>query len=118
MTARVMTTGLAHSEAPGNSSRHQRSMPNVPTLSMMLTISTDVPGVAVPAASGSQVWNGNSGALMAKAAMKPRNSSRSVVVLISRPDRSDSRYVGSPWRAVTTYRPTIEASISRPPTRL
>ena len=28
--------------------------------------------------SGSQVWNGTSGALIANAAMKPRNSHRSV----------------------------------------
>ena len=90
-TASVMTTGLAHSDAPGNSSRHHRSIPNVPTLSMMLTISTDVAGVAVPAASGSHVWNGNSGALIANAAMNPRNRSRSVVVPTSSPDRSDSR---------------------------
>ena len=66
-------------------------MPNVPILSMTLTISTDVDGVADAAASGSQVWNGHSGALMANAAMKPRNSSRSVVVPISRSVRSLSR---------------------------
>ena len=113
-----MTTGLAHSDAPGKISRHQRSMPNVPILSTTLTISTDVEGVADAAASGSQVWNGHSGALMTKAAMKPRNSRRSVVALTSRFVRSLRRNVASPWRDVMTYRPMIEASISRPPTRL
>jgi hypothetical protein len=74
--------------------------------------------VADAAASGSQVWNGHSGALITNAAMKPRNSSRSVVVPTSRLVRSLSRNVASPWRDVTTYRPTIDASMSRPPTRL
>lgn len=49
-------------------------MPNVPTLSITAIISTAVAGVASTAASGSQRWNGHSGALIANANMKPRNS--------------------------------------------
>ncbi len=52
-------------------------MPNVPTLSTTAIISTAVAGVASTAASGSQAWNGHSGALTAKANMKPRNSALS-----------------------------------------
>ena len=47
-------------------------MPNVPTLSMIAIISTALAGVASTAASGSQRWNGHSGALTANANMKPR----------------------------------------------
>ncbi len=49
-------------------------MPNVPTLSITPSISTAAPGWADAAASGSQVWNGQSGALIAKAMKNPRNS--------------------------------------------
>ena len=55
MTASVTTTGVAHSAAPGNRPKPHRSMPNVPTLSITLTIRTAVDGVAYAAASGSQV---------------------------------------------------------------
>ena len=67
------------------------SMPNVPILSTTLTISTEVLGVAWAAASGSHVCNGHNGALIANAAMKPQNSRRSVVVLMSSACRSGSR---------------------------
>ena len=46
----------------------------MPTLSITPTSSTAVPGWDAVAASGSQVWNGHSGALMANAMKKPRNS--------------------------------------------
>ena len=49
-------------------------MPNVPTLSITPSISTAAPGWAAAVASGSQVWNGHSGALIANAMKKPRNS--------------------------------------------
>ena len=49
-------------------------MPNVPTLSRTPTSRTAAPGCAAVAASGSQVWNGQSGALIANAMKKPRNS--------------------------------------------
>ncbi len=48
-------------------------MPKVPTLSSTPTSSTAPPGCAAVAASGSQVWNGQSGALIANATKKPRN---------------------------------------------
>ncbi len=49
-------------------------MPKVPTLSMIAIISTALAGVASTAASGSQRWNGHSGALTANANMKPPNN--------------------------------------------
>ena len=49
-------------------------MPNVPTLSSTPTSSTPAATGASAPASGSQVWNGTSGALIAKATKKPRNS--------------------------------------------
>ena len=52
-------------------------MPNVPTLSRTPTSSAAAPAGAAPPASGSQVWNGKNGALIAKARKKPRNSQRS-----------------------------------------
>jgi len=88
-------------------------------LSRTLTSSTDVPGVASLAASGSQVCNGHIGAFTANATKKPRNSHRPVFCPICVFIRSCSRYDGPP--AVfddTTYRPITEASISRPPKRL
>ena len=62
-------------------------MPKVPTLSSTPTSSTAVPGVDSAAASGSQVWNGHSGALIAKAAKNPRNSHFSVVGLSVQSDQ-------------------------------
>ena len=47
----------------------------MPTLSSTPTSSTAPPAGASAPASGSQVWNGNNGALIAKAMKKPRNSS-------------------------------------------
>ena len=101
-TASVMTTGLAQSDAPGKMPRHQRNMPNAPILSTTLTINTEVPGVEEAAASGSQVCSGHSGALIAKAAMNPRNSNRSVVVLMGMFCRSLSRNDACPARELTT----------------
>ena len=46
----------------------------MPTLSITPTSSTAAPGWAAVAASGSQVWNGHSGALIANAMKNPRNS--------------------------------------------
>ena len=48
--------------------------PNVPTLSSTPTSSTVTTIGASAAASGSQVWNGISGAFTAKARKNPRNS--------------------------------------------
>jgi hypothetical protein len=90
-TASATTTGEAHCEASGNSSRQKRIMPKVPILSNTLTSSTDVPGVLFAAASGSHVCTGHMGALIAKATKKPRNSQRPVDVEISSSLRSLSR---------------------------
>ena len=57
-------------------------IPYVPTLSSTPNSSTEVPGVAALAASGSQVWNGQSGAFIANAIKKPRNKRFSVVLSI------------------------------------
>ncbi len=46
----------------------------MPTLSSTPTSSTVTAMGAWPAASGSHVWNGTSGALMAKARKNPRKS--------------------------------------------
>src|ERR1700712_1230620 len=89
-----MMTGLAHLDASGKSPRQKRIIPNVPTLSRMLTSSTEVPGVASLAASGSQVCTGHIGALMANATKKPRNSQRPVLCDMSAFIRSCSRYDG------------------------
>ena len=55
-------------------------MPKVPILSITPTIMVAPPAVDSSAASGSQVCSGTSGALIAKANMKPRNSQRPVPV--------------------------------------
>src|SRR3954454_1639993 len=97
-TASTTTTGVAQREASGNSSRQNRIIPKVPILSSTLTSSTEVPGVASSAASGSQVCTGNIGALIANATKKPRNSQRprSVLTLAMIGTRSLKRYVGPP----------------------
>ena len=77
-------------------------MPKVPILSSTQTSSTLVPGVAFSVVSASQVCSGNSGALTANAIMKPTNSQRSHVVLMSMFCRSESRYDGVPASAETT----------------
>ena len=77
------------------------------------------PGVASAAASGSQVWNGHSGALMANAMKKPRNS-HFCVVRVDRQAGRASRKSNVPvpsWSPDTTYSPMSAASMSRPPNR-
>ncbi|CPU64684.1 Uncharacterised protein [Mycobacteroides abscessus] len=69
------------------------SIPNVPTLSRTPTSSVDVPAGACCAASGSQVCTGKSGALMANARKKPRNSSRSIVTGIGFSAKYPTRFV-------------------------
>ena len=83
ITASTSTTGVAHWLASGNSPRQNRIMPKVPILSMTPTIMVAPPGLDSSAASGSQVCSGTSGALIAKANMKPRNSQRPVPVPMS-----------------------------------
>ncbi len=94
--ASTTTTGVAQRDASGNSSRQNRIIPKVPILSSTLTSSTEVPGVAFSAVSGSQVCTGNIGALIAKAMKKPRNIQRPAPVPKSISASSVRRYVGPP----------------------
>src|SRR5215831_20943163 len=95
-TARTMTRGVKYREAAGNSSRQYRIIPNVPILSSTPTSSTAAPGCADAAASGSQVWNGHSGALIANATKNPRNSHLLSVGVSATFDRSENR--NDPWK--------------------
>src|SRR5580698_2630221 len=122
ITASVMTSGVKYLAPSGNRSKQYRSMPNVPTLSSTPTSSTAPPGWAEAAASGSQVWNGHSGALIANAMKKPRNSHFCTVgdsdTWVSSLNRNE------PWSPVTgdfvlyTYSAMIATSMSSPPSRL
>ena len=94
-------------------------MPNVPTLSSTPTSSTAPPGWAAVTESGSQVWNGHSGALIANATKKPRNSQRWVTGVSVSFSRSVNRNVPvCPPRAEYTYSAMTATSISSPPSRL
>ena len=86
----------------------------MPTLSMMPTSSAAAPTGAAPPASGSQVWNGKNGALIANAMKKPRNSQREVFGSIWLTEAT--RLVKSNVCPPTTQRPITEASMNRPPT--
>ena len=100
-------------------------MPKVPTLSITAVINTAVAGVASTHASGSQRCSGQSGALIANANMKPRNSAlntagstpakRPVATPVTIARKSN---VPVPCCAVTTYRPITAASMIKPPNRL
>src|SRR6516162_3476850 len=74
MTARTQMDGAKYREASGNRGRQKRSMPYVPILSKMPASTTEPAVGASTCASGSQVWKGNIGTLMAKARKKARNS--------------------------------------------
>src|SRR6266567_3604329 len=122
ITDSVMTSGVKYLAPLGNSSKQYRSMPNVPTLSSTPTSSTAAPGGAAAAASGSQVWNGHSGALIANAMKNPRNSHFCVVddnvTLTSDWMRNVPWWpVAADWPAYT-YSAMTATSISRPPSRL
>ena len=82
--------------------------------------------MASTAASGSQRWNGHSGALTANANMKPRNSAfmtagstvscpSATAATIARKSKVPLERVAA---AVTTYRPITAASMISPPNRL
>ena len=84
----------------------------MPTLSSTPTSSAAAPAGAAPPASGSQVWNGKNGALIANARKKPRNSQRSAPV-----EKSASLSVcQSKVCPPSTHRPITAASMNRPPT--
>ena len=74
----MMIAGVNDVLAFGKRVKQKLIMPNVPTLSSTPSSRTEVPGVADAAASGNHVWNGTSGALIAKAMKKPRKSKFSV----------------------------------------
>ena len=84
----------------------------MPTLSSTPTSSAAAPAGAAPPASGSQVWNGKNGALIANAMKKPRNSQRAVFVSMSASTSACQSKVCPP----TTHRPITAASMKRPPT--
>ena len=78
-----------------------------------------MPGLDCAAASGSQVWNGHKGALIANAKKKPRKSIFCVLGSISKPTKDRKSKVPLPnSRAETTYRPINDANMNRPPSRL
>src|SRR5215467_11589256 len=119
MTASVRISGVKYLDAAGNSCRQYLIMPNVPTLSSTPTSSTAAPGWADVAASGSQVWNGHSGALIANAMKNPRNSQRPALVDSARWVSELNRNVpGCPPRIEYTYSAITATSMSRPPSRL
>src|ERR1700727_2658986 len=120
-TAKTTMAGRKYVDASGNNCKQYRSMPNVPTLSITAVINTAVAGVDSTAASGSQRWNGHSGALIAKANMNPRKSA--LVTAEDAPSEPEvtaaticrKSNVPEPFCAVTTYRPITAASMIRPP---
>ena len=122
ITDSVMTSGVKYLAPLGNSSKQYRSMPNVPTLSSTPTSRTAAPGGAAAAASGSQVWNGHSGALIANAMKNPRNSHFCTAGLSGTWISTLNRKV--PWCPVTalraeyTYSAMTATSMSSPPNRL
>src|ERR1700739_320286 len=119
ITASVMTSGVNHFAPAGNSSQQYRIMPNVPTLSIMPSISTAVPGCAESAASGSQVWNGHNGALIANAMKNPRNSHFCTVELIdtltSSLNRNEPGCPVAGLRTEYTYSAMTATRLSSPP---
>src|SRR6266702_394950 len=122
ITASVMTSGVKYFAPFGNSSKQYRSIPNVPTLSSTPTSSTAAPGGAAAAASGSQVWNGHSGALIANAMKNPRNSHLLTAGLSGTWISTLNRNV--PWSPETalrmedTYSAMTATSMSSTPSRL
>ena len=91
----------------------------MPTLSRTPTSSTAPPMGASEPESGSQVWNGTSGALIANATKKPRNSSFCTPGVMSSCRSASKAKVPSPsWLLLTTNSPMTAASMISPPTRL
>src|SRR5258705_11377510 len=103
-------------EGLGKSGMQYRRMRNVPALPGTPTSRAAAAAGAAPPASGSQVWNGKNGALIAKATKNPRNSQRAVFWSIELTDSLS--LVKSKVCPPTTQRPITEASMNRPPTRL
>src|SRR5918998_1790627 len=117
-TDSTSTNGAKNRDASGNNGRQYRRNPNVPTLCRTPTSSTAPPMGASEPESGSHVWNGTSGALIANATKKPRKSqicvdSGSVAAI----DWSSTQEkVASPSTSpLTTYSPITDASMISPP---
>ena len=90
----------------------------MPTLSSTPTSSTPAPIGASAPASGSQVWNGTSGALIANATKKPRNSQICVDSGTLAAIRCRSAHVNVPAPSCspdTTKSPITDASMISPP---
>src|SRR5690349_17670237 len=113
MTDRISTIGAKYRDASGNNGRQYRRKPNVPTLSSTPT-SSIAPSIGASAPpSGSQVWNGTRGALIANAMKKPRNSHFWVAPLGTWPINAENENVPVPE---VTYTPITAANMRRPPT--
>jgi len=74
MMARAAIHGPNCRDASGKSGRQKRTNPYVPIFSRTPARMTEPAVGAATCASGSHVWNGNSGTLMAKASPKARKS--------------------------------------------
>ena len=73
-TERPTTHGMNVTAASGKKGRQKRSMPYPPILSRTPARMTEPAVGASTCASGSQVWTGNIGTLMANATKKARNA--------------------------------------------
>ena len=114
-----MISQASFADATGSSGRQIRRNPNVPTLSRMPTSSVAAPTGASAPASGSQVWNGTSGALIANAIANPAKIhswvDSGILEAISRKAAQSSVPDGRTLPDAT-YSPITLANMSRPPT--
>ena len=74
ISARAAIHGVKRIVASGKSGRQKRTKPYVPIFSRTAARITEPPVGAATWASGSQVWNGKIGTLMAKASANARKS--------------------------------------------
>ena len=73
MIARTASQGAKYAAALGNSGNAKRTKPYVPIFSSTPARITEPAVGASTCASGSHVWNGNSGTLIANASTKAKN---------------------------------------------
>src|SRR2546421_1633729 len=115
-TASVASTGAKNSAAAGNSGKANRTNPYVPIFSSTPARITDPAVGASTCASGSQVWNGNSGTFTANASANARKNQncRCAGIASAYIDCRSKLYelVVEYW---STARPTIASSISTLP---
>jgi len=81
MTPRITMTSAYRFAASGNTGSAMRMMPYAPSFSSTPARMTEPAVGAAVWASGSQVWNGKLGTLMAKAMKKAKNASPDSSVL-------------------------------------